>query len=110
MSNHTIQQHLDLWDAWIEFDPVSPDCFGTLYLTGEVFIDKKGSRPHVLKSLLESECHTLTLHLKAAASHPVRVEEVTYSEPLSRIDQYRSIKIFSDGELITEINTIEVVV
>jgi hypothetical protein len=110
MTNHTIQQNLDLWEAWIEFDPLCPDCFGTLYLTGEILVDKKSSPPYVRKCSQRSECNTLILSLHLNASNPSRVEEVTYSEPLSRIDQYRSIKIFDDDSLVTEIQDIEVVV
>ena len=41
MIYNTIQQDIDLWEAWVEFDAVATNCFGTLYITGEVLVDKK---------------------------------------------------------------------
>lgn len=107
----TIQQDIDLWEAWIEFDHVAQNFFGTLYIMGEVLVDKKETRPFIIKPLHETETGTLVLQLQTGSSiHPTRVAEVVYSESLRNIDQYSSIKIYRDNELLTQINEIEIVV
>jgi len=111
MIYQAIQQDIDLWEAWIEFDPVAQHFFGTLYVMGEVVVDKKSSRPFIGKAVNENEPHVLILHLQSPpVSHANRVTEVMYSENLKHIDQYRSIKIYKDHELLTRITDIETVV
>ncbi len=111
MKYQTIQQDLDLWEAWIEFDPLSPNNFGTLYIAGEVFIDKKAPHPFFIKCAQEDEPQTLILTVQVVASATLaRTAEVVYAESLSNIDQYTSIEIYKDGQLLTRIHEIEVLV
>jgi len=111
MIYHTIQQDIDLWEAWVEFDPLSSHHFGTLYVMGEVVVDKKQSHPFIIKCFEEKEPHTLVLKVQVpAAAHANHAAEVVYTEPLKSINQYASIKIFMDNELLAEIKEVEVLI
>jgi hypothetical protein len=111
MIYHPIKQDIDLWEAWIEFDQESPHYFGTLYLIGEVAAAKKDPHPFVIKSVSDTNKQQLILTVQTTTSaHPSRMAEVVYSEPLTHIDQYSSILIYQDNELIAQIKDIEVLV
>ena len=106
-----IEQDLDLWEAWIEFDPESPNSFGTLYLLGEVMASKKDQHPFIIKSAADNNKQQLILTVQTTTSgHPTRMAEVVYSETLNHIDQYSSILIYQDNELIAQIGDIEILV
>ncbi|MGZ3838112.1 MAG: hypothetical protein ACXVMS_09365 [Flavisolibacter sp.] len=111
MNQHTLQQDIDLWEAWIEFDAIAPHHFGTLYIMGEVLVNHKSDHPFIIKCVQDDEPHTL--HLKVLTSPTAaqeRVAEVVYSEPLQHPGQYSSIRIFSEDELIAHIEDIEVMI
>jgi hypothetical protein len=111
MMYHSIQQDIDLWEAWIEFDAMASNCFGTLYIMGEVVVDKKENHPFIIKCVQNDEPQTLVLKVQTAHSSTAgKVTEVVYAECLKSIDQYTSIKIYKDEELITQIDEIEVLV
>jgi hypothetical protein len=111
MIYNTIQQDIDLWEAWVEFDAVATNCFGTLYITGEVLVDKKENHPFIIKCVRENEPQTLVLKIQNSTSaNASKTAEVVYSEPLHNIDQYNCVKIYKGNELITLIEDIEVVI
>ena len=110
MIYHTIQHDIALWEAWIEFDQ-SPGSFGTLYIHGDVSVDRHHLHPPVSKS--SDPLHPGKLVLRIDSGEPrkgSRSAEVVYSEVISGIDQYTSIIIFSGDELIGEIDEIEIVI
>ena len=37
---NAMEQDVDLWEVWIEYDQFDPDYFGVLYVHGEVFSGK----------------------------------------------------------------------
>jgi hypothetical protein len=111
MIHQTIQQDIDLWEAWIEFDPIAKNCFGILYIMGEVIVDKKENHPFIIKCVQDKEPHTLILKIQTATSaKPTRPAEVVFAEPLQNIDQYSCIKIYNGEKLLTQIDEIEVLV
>lgn len=111
MMYHTTQQDLDLWEAWIEFDHVASSRFGTLYVMGEVVVDKKEFHPFFIKCIQEDEPHTLVLKIQTSPlATRGRLTEVVHAESLQAIDQYSSVKIYMDGELLTCIDEIEVMI
>ena len=111
MIYHTTQQDLDLWEAWIEFDHEASNRFGTLYVMGEVVVNKKEVHPFIIKRVQEDEPQTLVLQLQTVHSMtPGKVTEVVYAEPLQNIDQYTSVKIYKDSELLTQIDEIEIMI
>jgi len=113
MMYQTLQQEVDLWEAWIEFDHVSSTHFGTLYVIGEVMSGSKGRKPVIRKEIQEEMPSQLILHIQAGpeALH-VRPKntEVMYSETIRTINPYRSVLIYRDGELVATIDDIEVVI
>lgn len=111
MIYNTIQQDIDLWEAWVEFDAVATNCFGNLYVTGEVLVGKKESRPSIIKYVHKNEPQTLVLKIQnSIAANASETAEVVYSEPLLNINQYNCVKIYKDNELITLIQDIEIVI
>ena len=111
MIYHTTQQDIDLWEAWIEFDALAPNYFGTLYIMGEVVVDKKENHPFIIKCVQEDEPQTLILKVQTAHTASAgKLAEVVYAEGLQNIDQYACIKIYKDRELLAQIDEIEVLI
>jgi hypothetical protein len=108
---HQSIQEIDLWEAWIEFDHVSPELFGTLYVVGEVLLNKKDSHPYFLKCVTQNEPETLMLKIETSTSSALnKIAEMVYSENLENINQYSSIKVYKDNELLVHIEDIEVLI
>ena len=113
MIYQTLQQEVDLWEAWIEFDHVSSSHFGTLYVIGEVMCGNKCRKTVVRKEVQEEMPSQLILHIQAEpipASMRLKNTEVMYSEIIKTISPYRSVLIYRDGELVAAIDDIEVVI
>lgn len=110
MIHQSIEQDLDLWEAWIEFDPESPNCFGTLYLHGEVVAGRKDIHPCMIKAGVDTQEQLIVIVQATTSGHPTRMAEVIYSEPLQYIDQYSGILIYQDNELIAQIENLEVLI
>ena len=109
MLHSSIQQHIDLWEAWIEFDSVDPKCFGTLFIIGEIETDKRIK--HISKSCRLHDPKHLVLNINTSSfGTNKRSAEVVYSEPIKAIDQYSSINIYSGDDLIAVIEDIEVII
>ena len=110
MNYRTTQQDIDLWEAWIEFDAMAPHRFGTLYIMGEV-IAARESHPFIIKCVQEDEPQILVLNVQSADSASRgKIAEVVYAESIGNLDQYSSVKIYKDGELLTQIDEIEILV
>jgi hypothetical protein len=111
MSNNILLSDIDLWEAWIEFDPEGTDSFGTLYILGEVPVSKRSHHPFFIKCIKDNDPQTLVLNVELSASISGSNEaEVVFSEKLPNLDKYNSIKIYRGQDLLTEINEIEVLV
>jgi hypothetical protein len=106
-----LQPQTELWEAWIEFDPLSSDSFGRLYVLGEV-LQPRRSAPPLLEARVDPgrpSCLELHLHINTG-SGPLCYREVCYSEALPPLDRYTSILICQDGRAIAEITEMEVLV
>jgi len=105
---HVLQQDLDLWEVWIEYDQFSPEIFGILYVHGEVTVDKKTSS-YLTKITGAEECQ-LNLQLPVISTNVTSTKEVLYSEPIKNLNQYTSIRIYAGDELIGYFDDIEVMI
>jgi len=105
---NVIQQDIDLWDVWIEFDQSHPEYFGTLYVHGEIAIDKK-MRSSFTKMDTQEKCQ-LNLQLPARSSTLQYTKEVLYSEPIRNLNQYKSVCVYAGNELIGCFNDIEIMI
>jgi len=105
---NTVQQDLDLWEVWIEYDQFHPEIFGTLYVHGEVTVDKKTSS-YLTKITGAEECQ-LNLQLPIISTTVNSTKEVLYSEPIRNLNQYTSICIYAGKELIGYFEDIEVMI
>jgi hypothetical protein len=111
MIKATKQNEVGLWEAWIEFDSITPGYFGMLYVLGEVQMKKKNLHPFLIKSISEGDTKQLVLNIdESLLSSGANMQEVSYSQPLLNIDQYASIVIYAGEELIEQIEDIEVLV
>lgn len=105
---NAIHQDVDLWEVWIEFDQSHPEYFGTLYVHGEISVDKKKrSSLTRVDSKNDGELH---LKLPARSASFGYTKEVLYSEPLRNPNQYTSVCIYSEDELIGYFNEIEIMI
>jgi hypothetical protein len=95
---NTMQQDIDLWEIWIEYDQFHPEYFGTLYVHGEVPADKDTSSSLVK---ITADCENqLVLQLPERSSGLYYTNEVVYSEPIRNLNQYTSVCIYAGNELI----------
>ena len=105
---NTLQQDLDLWEVWIEYDQFHPENFGTLYVHGEVTVDKKATS--YLTKINCAETCQLQLQLPLTSANINSTKEVLYSEPIKNLNQYTSISIYAGNELIGYFDHIEVMI
>lgn len=108
MSNHQVQQDIDLWEIWVEFDPYDPEHFGILYLHGEVLTDHKCKCIPVKKT--EAVSNKLILQLPSRSLSASRTKEVLYSEPIRNLNQYTTVEIYAGNELIISLKELEVLI
>lgn len=109
MISNELKQDVDFLEVWIEFDPLSPHHFGTLYLFGEINLPTENRRAFPLKKIghsgsvliLDAPCNTATTP---------RRREVFYSEPVADLDQYKSVHIYAGQNLVVIINEIEMLI
>ena len=110
MTHQTIQD-TDLWEAWIEFDHISQNRFGILYIMGEILVNKNLPRPTLVKCHLPEEPETLALQIQTSSvPAPRKVAEVVYSENVEAISQYSAVKIFQGEELLLHMEEIEIMI
>ena len=111
MNAPTLIQDLDLWEAWIEFDHLHSSRFGILYVLGEAPVNAKENIVRMVKTVDETVPGKLILTIpKNHLAGRVKMKEVIYSEPVSRIGHYHTINICRGNEVLVEINDIEVLV
>jgi hypothetical protein len=106
------QPEIGLWEAWIEFDHLTSNYFGMLYVLGEIEVGKKINHPFLLKADdYNDTSRELVLRINPdEISNGNHVQEILYSEPLRSIDQYTSVKVYSEEALIVNLEDIEVLV
>jgi hypothetical protein len=105
---NAIHQDIDLWEVWIEFDQSHPEFFGTLYVHGEVTIDKKMRSS--LTRIDSKDNYQLHLQLPARSASFRYTKEVLYSEPIRNPNQYTSVCIYAGEELVGCFNEIEIMI
>lgn len=108
MFNEAKQIDVDLWEVWIEYDPSHPKFFGTLYIHGEVPVEKKLSCS--LTKLKLNNSDQLILQLPPISPLSYHTKEVCYSEPIYNLNQYSSVHVYAGNELIASFDNIEVMI
>jgi hypothetical protein len=109
MKQKHLETAIDLWEAWIEFDHVSDNSFGTLYIIGEAKVSIGTKQPLFIKKWDDNIPGRINLHLQTITGTG-RLTEIIYAEPVTKLDLYKSVAIYCDGELVTQINNIEILV
>ncbi|HEX6332622.1 MAG TPA: hypothetical protein VFZ78_00265 [Flavisolibacter sp.] len=109
MNDHYITADLDLWEAWIEFDPLSPSAFGTLHVIGEVMVGR-GDHPFIIKCPCNDTDDLVLIVGSMTSRTPCRTTEVMFSEPVAGPNPYRCVRIYHADQLISRIPCIEVLV
>jgi hypothetical protein len=107
MMNATLLD-VNLWEVWIEYDQFHPEYFGTLYVHGEIWTDKKTSSS--LTKLASNGKEELVLLLPEKSHNLSYSTEVVYSEPIKNLNQYTTVSIYSGSELIGCFNDIEIMI
>lgn len=105
---NVIQQDVDLWEVWIEYDQFHPEYFGTLYIHGEIRSGKKSVG--TLRKLDATNGGELQLQLPERDGPPMYTREIFYSEPVRNLNQYTSIAIYADSQLAGSFNDIEIMI
>jgi|SRR6476646_3508874 hypothetical protein len=104
---NALQQDLDLWEVWIEYDQFHPEHFGTLYVHGEIATNKKIC-PRLTK--ISKDGSQLTLQLPTKSEVDGCLKEVLYSEPIKNLNQYTSVCICEGDEVVEVLDDIEVMI
>jgi hypothetical protein len=103
-----VQEDLDLWEAWIEYDQLDPEHFGTLYVHGEVRSRQKYDP--LLSKIINRPDNKLILHMSSSTTGSNRTKEVFYAEPVKNLNQYTSIFVYANEKLIARFNDIEILI
>ena len=104
---NALQQDLDLWEVWIEYDQFHPENFGTLYVHGEIPTKKKISSR---LTKISEDGRQLTLQLPSKSEADACMKEVVYSEPVKNLNQYTSVCICEGDEVVALLDDIEVMI
>jgi hypothetical protein len=103
-------QETGLWEAWVEFDHLDSNAFGTLYILGEAPVNSKTKNCCITK-VDGVDSSFLVLQMPALPdTGRFKTKEVLYSEKVHKIDQYKTIVVYQGEEMITEITDIEVLI
>jgi hypothetical protein len=105
---NVIQNDIDLWEVWIEYDQFHPEYFGTLYVHGEISADKKNCSD-LIKLATDSKGQ-LSLQLPERPQNVHHTTEVVYSEPIKNLNQYTSVCIYSGQKLVGCFDDIEIMI
>src|SRR5881275_730428 len=105
---NAIDQDIDLWEVWVEYDQFDPEYFGTLYVHGEILSNK--SSVLSLTKINPDYSSQLILQLPSKSSSNNHFREVLYSEPIRNLNQYSSICIYAGNDLIGYFNDIEIMI
>ena len=104
---NALQQDLDLWEVWIEYDQFHPEHFGTLYVHGEISTNKKISSR---LTKISNGSHRLLLQLPSKSEVDGSMKEVVYSEPIKNLNQYTSVCICEGEDVVAVFDDIEVMI
>ena len=104
---NVLQQDLDLWEVWIEYDQFHPEYFGTLYVHGEMPTNKKISS---ILTKIDQGGDRLTLQLPSKIEEDGYMKEVRYSEPIRNLNQYTSVCICEGDEVVGVFDEIEIMI
>src|SRR5215211_1538442 len=99
LSRPKIEDAIDLWEVWIEYDQLNPTHFGTLYVLGEIITGAGPDLPQI-RGKNDTSRNQLILDIAPGSPGRWRTKEVFYSEPIKDLNQYTSVCICSDGEII----------
>ncbi len=102
-------QDIDLWEAWIDYDPSDARFFGMLYVFGEVWAGA-GSVPIRLERDEQAPKGILALRIPERTSNRLMPVEVHYAEPVENLNQYQCICIYSGEDLVLSFDDIEVLI
>lgn len=103
------KQDVDLWEAWIDLETTNEADCPTLYVVGDVFTDDRLAQPYFIKRN-HADPSVLALEiLPGIASEDGYVTEILYAEELEHFNQYQTILIFVQGEVISRIKDIETI-
>jgi hypothetical protein len=110
MNSSAITQDLELWEAWIEFDHLHSSRFGILYILGEAPVNTR-EKVEMVKTVDPSDPGRLVLTIpQRQVQGRLKMKEVMFAEPVSKIGQYHSIVINKGDDFFVEINDIEVLI
>ena len=100
------QQNVDLWEAWIDTQTPTNGA-ATLFLIGDIFSNDRLAKPF-FKKRMHSTPGILSLEIfPGITSEDGYITEIMYSEELHHLDQYTSIFIYAENELVFKIHEIE---
>ena len=101
------QTNVDLWEAWIDMQIASNGGVATLYLIGDVFTNDRIAQPFFIKKE-HTNAKVLALEiLPGLSSEEGYITEIMYAEELLHVDQYTTVHIYAENELIARIKDIE---
>ena len=106
---NAMEQDVDLWEVWIEYDQFNPKNFGTLYVLGEIMTDQNNLHPVIVKRG-RFKNNQLVLQVPERPTGRCHITEVYYAESIEDLNQYASISIYAGTELVASFDEIEVMI
>ncbi|MFL5786869.1 MAG: hypothetical protein ACJ748_02345 [Flavisolibacter sp.] len=100
-------EYSNFWEAWLDFDDLNLDQL-TLYVMGEINLEKRKKEPLPLKKISLSNDTVLKLELcECDLIEDGYVQEAFYMEKIQNGHQYASIEIYANSIRLAKLNKIE---
>jgi hypothetical protein len=105
MIAETTLPHVDLWDAWIDLQ--TKENIPMLYVMGNVCTVNRNTKPRFIKKAFQ-EANVLVLEIDSSIAEEGYENEIMHAEELTNIDQYKSVYIYANRQLVARILELEV--
>jgi hypothetical protein len=111
MTTTITAQNIDLWEAWVDVQSTDDQPTATLFVIGDVVVNNLILEPKFEKRpSLPGRPHCLVLEIVPNVLCDEGTEvEIVYAEKLKHTDQYTGVMIMAGGELIVEMNDLDII-
>ena len=111
MTSKTIAHNIDLWEAWIDVQVTEEERTTTIFVVGDVVVNNLILEPRFVKCTpppgLEKRL-VLEIVPNILSEEGPEVE-ILYAEELDNVYQYSGVSICFDGEVIVEMDDLDII-
>ncbi|RPD43611.1 MULTISPECIES: hypothetical protein [Chitinophagaceae] len=111
MTTTITAQNIDLWEAWVDVQYADEQPTATLFVIGDVVVNNLILEPRFEKRLsLPERPDWLLLEIVPNVLCEEGTEmEIVYAEKLTNVNQYAGVMIMVGGEVIVEMNDLDII-